>query len=192
MTTRTVLVINSGSSSIKYQLVDPDSGDSLASGIVERIGDTTGSITHKHGDARVDLEEPVPDHGYGLAEVLRLFEEEGPSLAEANIVAVGHRVVQGGRYFSGPALVDDDVVARIEELVPLGPLHNPAHLKGIEVARRLVADVPHVAVFDTAFFRDLPEETGPRGGGEVLDPPLRRPRHLPPVRLPGREPHAGP
>ncbi|ETJ06267.1 MAG: Acetate kinase, partial [Actinomyces urogenitalis DORA_12] len=163
MTTRTVLVINSGSSSIKYQLVDPDSGDSLASGIVERIGDSIGAITHKHAGQKIELDEPVPDHGYGLAEVLRLFEEHGPSLADAHIVAVGHRVVQGGRYFSGPALIDDEVVAKIEELVPLGPLHNPAHLKGIEVARKLLSDVPHVAVFDTAFFQDLPEEAARYG-----------------------------
>ena len=170
MTTRTVLVINSGSSSIKYQLIDPDSGESLASGIVERIGDTTGSITHKRAGEKTEITEPVPDHGFGLAEVLRLFEEKGPSLAEANIVAVGHRVVQGGRYFSGPALINDDVVATIEELVPLGPLHNPAHLKGIEVGRELLADVPHVAVFDTAFFQNLPEEAARYGlNREIAD-----------------------
>ena len=170
MTTRTVLVINSGSSSIKYQLIDPDSGESLASGIVERIGDTTGSITHKRADEKTEIAEPVPDHGFGLAEVLRLFDEQGPSLAEANIVAVGHRVVQGGRYFSGPALIDDEVVATIEELVPLGPLHNPAHLKGIEVGRELLADVPHVAVFDTAFFQNLPEEAARYGlNREIAD-----------------------
>ena len=170
MTQRTVLVINSGSSSIKYQLVDPDSGASLASGLVERIGEETGTITHKHGEERTEITEPVPDHGFGLSEVLRLFEEQGPSLADAHIVAVGHRVVQGGRYFSGPALIDDDVVARIEQLVPLGPLHNPAHLKGIEVGRRLLSDVPHVAVFDTAFFQDLPEEAARYGlNREVAD-----------------------
>ena len=163
MTTRTVLVINSGSSSIKYQLVDPDSGASLASGLVERIGEETGAITHKHDGEKFELSEPVPDHGFGLAEVLRIFAEQGPDLDEANIVAVGHRVVQGGHYFSGPALVDDDVVAKIEELVPLGPLHNPAHLKGIEVARRLLPDVPHVTVFDTAFFQNLPEEAARYG-----------------------------
>ena len=167
---QTVLVINSGSSSIKYQLVDPDSGASLASGLVERIGEETGAITHKHDGGRFELVEPVPDHGFGLAEVLRIFAEQGPDLDEANIVAVGHRVVQGGRYFSGPALVDDDVVARIEELVPLGPLHNPAHLKGIEVARRLLPDVPHVTVFDTAFFQDLPEEAARYGlNREIAD-----------------------
>ena len=163
MTTRTVLVINSGSSSIKYQLVDPDSGASLASGLVERIGEETGAITHRHDGEKFELVEPVPDHGFGLAEVLRIFAEQGPDLDEANIVAVGHRVVQGGHYFSGPALVDDDVVAKIEELVPLGPLHNPAHLKGIEVARRLLPDVPHVTVFDTAFFQNLPEEAARYG-----------------------------
>ena len=170
MTTRTVLVINSGSSSIKYQLVDPDSGASLASGLVERIGEETGAITHKHDGEKFELVEPVPDHGFGLAEVLRIFAEQGPDLDEANIVAVGHRVVQGGHYFSGPALVDDDVVAKIEELVPLGPLHNPAHLKGIEVARRLLPDVPHVTVFDTAFFQNLPEEAARYGlNREIAD-----------------------
>lgn len=158
MTTRTVLIINAGSSSIKYALVDPDSGENLANGNVEKIGNPTGIITHKHDGEKFVVEEPVPDHGFGLSEVLRLFEEQGPSLKHANVVAVGHRVVQGGKYFSGPALIDDDVVARIEQLVPLGPLHNPAHLKGIAVARELLSDVPHVAVFDTAFFQDLPEE----------------------------------
>ncbi|WP_231367271.1 acetate/propionate family kinase [Schaalia sp. ZJ405] len=155
---KTVLVINSGSSSIKYALLDPDSGESLASGIVEKIGNPVGTITHKHDGEKFVVEEPVPDHGHGLKEVLRLFEEKGPSLHEANVVAVGHRVVQGGRFFSGPALIDDSVVQTISDLIPLGPLHNPAHLKGINVARELLSEVPHVAVFDTAFFQDLPEE----------------------------------
>ena len=170
MTSRTVLVINSGSSSIKYQLIDPDSGASLASGLVERIGDVQGAIIHKVDGAKHVLEEPVPDHGFGLSEVLRLFDEHGPRLAEANIVAVGHRVVQGGKFFNGPALLTDEVVATIEELVPLGPLHNPAHLKGIEVARQLMSDIPQVAVFDTAFFQDLPEEAARYGlNREVAD-----------------------
>lgn len=158
MTTRTVLIINAGSSSIKYALVDPDSGENLANGNVEKIGNPSGIITHKHNGEKFVVEEPVPDHGFGLSEVLRLFEEQGPSLKDANVVAVGHRVVQGGKYFSGPALIDDEVVAKIEQLVPLGPLHNPAHLKGIAVARELLASIPQVAVFDTAFFQDLPEE----------------------------------
>ena len=138
MSSSSVLVINSGSSSIKYQLVDPETGDAIAKGIVERIGDTTGRIKHEHGDAVTEEELPVPDHTVGMREVLRLFDTEGPSLAEANILAVGHRVVQGGRYFDGPALITDEVRNLIEELCPLAPLHNPAHLKGIDVARELM------------------------------------------------------
>ena len=158
MTSSSVLVINSGSSSIKYQLVDPETGDAIAKGIVERIGDTTGLIKHEHGDAVTKEELPVPDHTVGMREVLRLFDTEGPSLADANVVAVGHRIVQGGRYFDGPALITDEVRNLIEELCPLAPLHNPAHLKGIDVARELMPDVPHVAVFDTAFFQQLPDK----------------------------------
>ena len=157
MTQHTVLVINSGSSSIKYQLVDPEAGASLASGLVERIGEETSHVEHKHGDQKVEFDGPIADHGVGLRKVLDLFDEVGPNLSEAGIVAVGHRVVQGGKYFSGPAIIDEKVEQKIRDLCPLGPLHNPAHLKGIEVARELL-DVPHVAVFDTAFFQGLPDE----------------------------------
>lgn len=153
-----VLVINSGSSSIKYQLVDPESGTAIASGLVERIGEETGHIEHHYGDVTREFDGPVHDHGEGLERVLALFEEVGPSLTDGSIRAVGHRVVQGGKYFNGPALITDEVQGLIEELCPLGPLHNPAHLKGIIVARRLLPDVPHVAVFDTAFFQGLPDE----------------------------------
>ncbi|WP_268808209.1 acetate/propionate family kinase [Arcanobacterium ihumii] len=153
----TVLVINSGSSSIKYQLVDPETGASLASGLVERIGEEIGHIEHKYNGTETNLDEQIPDHGYGLRKVLDLFDTVGPKLQDAQIKAVGHRVVQGGKYFSKAALIDDAVQAKIEELCPLAPLHNPAHLKGIEVARELL-DVPHVAVFDTAFFQQLPAE----------------------------------
>lgn len=157
--TQTVLVINSGSSSIKYQLVDPETGDAIAKGIVERIGDALGTIKHTHGSDVTEEELPIPDHEVGMREVLRLFEEKGPALAEAGIVAVGHRIVQGGKYFDGPALVTDEVRDLIEQLCPMAPLHNPAHLKGIDVARELMPDIPHVAVFDTAFFQQLPEKT---------------------------------
>lgn len=153
-----VLVINSGSSSIKYQLVDPDSGQAIAWGLVERIGEETGHIEHRHGDITRAFDGPVHDHGEGLTKVLTLFEEVGPSLTDGSIRAVGHRVVQGGKYFNGPALITDEVQGLIEDLCPLAPLHNPAHLKGIVVARRLLPDVPHVAVFDTAFFQSLPDE----------------------------------
>lgn len=151
-----VLVINSGSSSIKYQLVAPDTHEVLASGLVERIGEPVGAVKHvAHGET-TRRELPVPDHAEGLRVVLGLFEEIGPDLGQAHVAAVGHRVVQGGARYCGPALVDEAVERDIDELSPLAPLHNPANLTGIRVARELLPDVPHVAVFDTAFFRDLP------------------------------------
>ena len=192
MSSSTVLVINSGSSSIKYQLVDPDNRRRDRQGHRSSASATpTGLIKHEHGDAVT--EERAPGSRPRPSACVRSCASsttEGPSLAEAHILAVGHRVVQGGRYFDGPALITDEVRNLIEELCPLAPLHNPAHLKGIDVARELMPDVPHVAVFDTAFFQQLPDkaalyalETGDRR--EVLGAPLRRPRHLPPVRLPG-------
>ncbi|MCC2335899.1 acetate kinase [Cellulomonas wangsupingiae] len=153
----TVLVVNSGSSSIKYQLVDPDSGDAVASGLVERIGEDTGAVKHVAHGVTTRREVPVPDHAEGLRIVLGLFDEIGPDLATSNVVAVGHRVVQGGALFDGPALVDAEVERKIEQLAPLAPLHNPANLTGIRVAQALLPDVPHVVVFDTAFFRTLPD-----------------------------------
>ncbi|MCL2465454.1 MAG: acetate kinase [Micrococcales bacterium] len=154
----TVLVVNSGSSSIKYQLVDPAGGTAVASGLVERIGEKTGAVKHTYQGQTTTRQVPIPDHGEGMRLVLALFDEVGPVLAEANVVAVGHRVVQGGPVFDGPALLNDEVVAQIDALSPLAPLHNPAHVTGMRVTRRLLPEVPQVAVFDTAFFRDLPGE----------------------------------
>jgi len=153
----TVLVVNSGSSSIKYQLVDTVGGSALASGLVERIGEEEGSITHTYAGTTTSRTGPIADHGAGLRAVLDLFREHGPDLQEVGIVAVGHRVVHGGSVFGGPAVVTDEVVAQIDALSPLAPLHNPPNLTGIRVARELFPDVPHVVVFDTAFFRTLPE-----------------------------------
>ncbi|MFI9487698.1 acetate/propionate family kinase [Promicromonospora sp. NPDC052451] len=152
---RTVLVLNSGSSSLKYQLVDPDSGEAVAGGIVDRIGQSSGTVKHETGGEKVVRDLAVPDHGEALRVVAGMFDEVGPALADAGIIAVGHRVVHGGEIFSAPTLVDDDVVAGIRDLIPLAPLHNPANVTGIEVARELL-HVPHVAVFDTAFFASLP------------------------------------
>lgn len=152
-----VLVVNSGSSSIKYQLVNPVGGEAIASGIVERIGEDVGTIKHTFAGSTTQRDEPVADHGAGLRTVLALFDEIGPDLGAAHVVAVGHRVVHGGSDFTGPALVDDDVIARIDALAPLAPLHNPANLTGIQVARELLPDVPHVVAFDTAFFHTLPD-----------------------------------
>lgn len=154
---RAVLVLNSGSSSVKYALLAPEDGDVLASGLVERIGEPTASGRHRVGGAQHTWQAVVLDHAAALEQVMAAFAEHGPDLAEAGLVAVGHRVVQGGQDVGGPVLVDESVERRVEELAQLAPLHNPANLVGIRTARRLFPDLPHVAVFDTAFFRDLPE-----------------------------------
>lgn len=152
-----VLVVNAGSSSIKYQLLDPDSGEVAAKGLVERIGEKQGELRHTAGGTTTTFTRELPDHGAALQAVLETFEQQGPSLAEAGIVAVGHRVVQGGRSVDGPRLIDDDLEREIDRLSTLAPLHNPPNLAAIKVARDLLPDVPHVAVFDTAFFFGLPK-----------------------------------
>jgi acetate kinase len=154
---RTVLVLNAGSSSLKYSLVDGESGESLAKGVVERIGEATGLLTHHGPEGESHREQVVDSHEKALAAVLEAFGTHGPDLDEAGLVAVGHRVVHGGDRFSAPALVDDQLVETVRELVPLAPLHNPGNLEGIEVARKLFPQVPQVAVFDTAFHQTLPE-----------------------------------
>ena len=136
-----VLVLNSGSSSLKYQLIEPDSGDSLADGIVEQIGEPSS---------------PVTDHGAALRVAFEKLSDDGIDLKACGLAAVGHRVVHGGPVFYRPTVIDDTVIAELKGLSMLAPLHNPPALQGIEVARRMLPAVPHVAVFDTAFFHNLP------------------------------------
>ena len=152
----TVLVINSGSSSLKYQLLVPDTGEVLASGLIEQIGEASGRINHTTGDHKYVEETRIDDHGVALAALQDQFAAYGPNLHEITITAVGHRVVHGGSSFSEPVVIDDAVLAEIEALCPLAPLHNPAAVAGIRAARERF-HVPHVAVFDTAFFSGLPE-----------------------------------
>ncbi|MGK8520980.1 acetate kinase [Nocardia asteroides] len=151
-----VLVINSGSSSIKYQLLDPDSSVVAASGMVQRIGEEEGGIEHRADGSATERREPIADHGAGLRLVFDTFAATGHDLVREGVRAVGHRVVHGGEVFYRPTLIDDDVVAAIAELAALAPLHNPANVAGIESARALLPGVPQVAVFDTAFFHGLP------------------------------------
>ena len=134
-----VLVINSGSSSLKYAVVEPESGKMVADGIVERIGDG-----------------PVADHGAALQEAFSQLAESGRPLETLGLVAVGHRVVHGGPDLYRPTLIDDALTSELEELAPLAPLHNPPAVLGIRVALEALPDLPHIAVFDTAFFHDLP------------------------------------
>lgn len=162
MTSALVIVINAGSSSLKYSLVDGDSGETRAVGLAERIADSsgaTGILSHTGPDGDKHRSElPLPSHEAALRAALDAFDTYGPSLADAGIVAVGHRVVHGGARFSAPVLVDEALVDAVRDLVPLAPLHNPANLEGLEVARRIFDTVPHVAVFDTAFHQTLPEQ----------------------------------
>jgi acetate kinase len=136
---RTVLVVNSGSSSLKYAVVEPDSGMMVADGIVERIGDG-----------------PVADHAAALRVAFDQLAASGQPLDALGLVAVGHRVVHGGPNLYAPTVVDDALIVDLEEIAPLAPLHNPPAVLGIQVARRALPDLPHIAVFDTAFFHDLP------------------------------------
>ena len=153
------LVLNSGSSSIKFQLVDPANGATqppFVSGLVEQIGEPSGRITLKHQGNKHEVEEEIPDHSTGLKRVFALMDEHGCGPTQVEVIALGHRVVHGGILFSAPELITDEIVGMIRDLIPLAPLHNPANVDGIEVARALLPDIPHVAVFDTGFFHTLP------------------------------------
>ena len=153
---RSVLVLNSGSSSVKFQLIDPDSGASLADGIVERIGEDASTASLTVGDKEATRDARVADHEAALRTAFDLFEEAGTHLDTVGLIAVGHRVVHGGPDLYRPTLVDDALIGKLEELAPLAPLHNPPAVLGIQVARKALPDLPHIAVFDTAFFHDLP------------------------------------
>ena len=135
-----VLVLNSGSSSIKFQVVDPAAGTAVVSGLVEQIGES---------------QSPVADHTDGLRRIHRRLLDSGVDLTA--VKAVGHRVVHGGETFYRPTLITGAVLVEIERLADLAPLHNPPNVTGIKAARKDFPDVPHVAVFDTAFFHTLPD-----------------------------------
>lgn len=152
-----VLVVNSGSSSIKYQILDMAREKVVAKGLVERIGTGTGIITHTGPDGEHREERPILDHIAGFRAMVDASDRYGPRLEDVPISGVGHRVVQGGARFVAPTVIDDAVIRTIEEISPLAPLHNPPNLLGITAARQAFPDVPHVAVFDTAFHRTLPE-----------------------------------
>ena len=153
-----VLVLNAGSSSLKYQLINVETHEVLAKGICERGG--SAEAFHKHGidENEVVIDTPMPDHNAAMALVLEALTS-GPTKAIDSlddIDAVGHRVVQGGKYFDRSVLIDDDVVAKIDELAELAPLHNKAALMGIEACREQMPGKPMVAVFDTSFFQTIP------------------------------------
>jgi acetate kinase len=152
-----VLVINTGSSSLKYQLLNAETEQWSAKGLVERIGEPGSRLVHEVRDeAPLEVLGDLTDHAAALELVLATFGAAGPDLGD--LIAVGHRVVHGGPYYRQPAVIDEQVVAAIEGIVPLAPLHNPAALLGIRELLRLMPGVPQVAVFDTAFHATMPPE----------------------------------
>ncbi|MFD8431894.1 MULTISPECIES: acetate kinase [Streptomyces] len=153
-----VLVLNSGSSSVKYQLLDMRDGGRLAVGLVERIGESGSRLKHSPagGESR-ERNGSVPDHDAALKAMAAELDRDGLGLDSPELAAIGHRVVHGGLRFTEPTVVDDAVLAEIERLIPVAPLHNPANLTGIRTAQALRPDLPQVAVFDTAFHTTMPE-----------------------------------
>ena len=152
------LIINSGSSSLKYQLIESDGEETLASGQIDRIGEAQSGVVHTTGGEKHETHRAIADHTAALRVLTEAFAEYGPDLAFSPPVVIGHRVVHGGSLFTGPTLVTDQVIADIDELSALAPLHNPANLAGIRAAAQIFVGVPQVAVFDTAFHQTLPPE----------------------------------
>ena len=158
-----VLVINCGSSSIKYQLLNMKSEEAyelMAKGIAEKIGLEMGRLKHNPtGKDAYILDQQIPDHKVGMELVLAALtdKEHGVLSSIDDIEAVGHRVVHGGEFFSGSALVNEDVISKIEYCADFAPLHNPAHLLGIKAIQEVLPSVPQVVTFDTAFHQTMPE-----------------------------------
>ena len=154
-----ILVINAGSSSLKYQLMDPESGYVFAKGLCERIG-IDGRLTHKvpQRDLKVEREILMPTHSEAIAAVLEVLQDKEVGVVRSvdEIDAVGHRVVHGGVKFAESCLIDEACKQAIRDCIPLGPLHNPANLMGIEACEKIMPNKPQVAVFDTAFHMTMP------------------------------------
>ena len=154
-----ILVINAGSSSLKYQLIDMDNESIIAKGLVERIGIEGGKLTHKYDGKSYEVtREMIKDHTEAMNLVLEalLSKEHGVISSISEIGAVGHRVLHGGEKYTKSVLINDDVKATIREYIPLGPLHNPANLQGIEACEKVMPTTPMVAVFDTGFHQTMP------------------------------------
>ncbi|GAB4379627.1 MAG: acetate kinase [Calditrichia bacterium] len=155
-----ILVLNAGSSSVKYQLIIPEEGNVLAKGLVERIGLSGAVLTHQPKDKHaVRLSGEILDHKIAIEYVLSILlsKNHGVLRDKSEIDAVGHRVVHGGEAFSQSVLINDEVIRELTRCIDLAPLHNPPNLKGIAAAKSLLPDVPQVAVFDTAFHQSMPD-----------------------------------
>ena len=152
-----VLIINAGSSSLKYQLMDPETGAVSAKGLCERIY-IDGRLTHNANGKKIVKDIPMPTHSEAIAAVLAILVDpvDGVIKSTDEIDAVGHRVLHGGMEFFDSCIINDEVIAAIEKCIPLGPLHNPANLMGIRACQAVMPKTPQVAVFDTAFHMTMP------------------------------------
>jgi acetate kinase len=155
-----ILVLNCGSSSVKYKLIDMDTKEELGSGGVEKIGMKGSFLKHKRRDGqKVTLKGEVLEHQIAIEYILGVLtsEKHGPIASLEEINAVGHRIVHGGEKFNSSMLIDDEVISMIEECIDMAPLHNPPNLAGIKAINELLPEVPQVAVFDTAFHQTMPD-----------------------------------
>ena len=154
-----ILVINAGSSSIKYKLYDMADRTERAVGLIERMGEAQSTIVHQCAGRETRLTEPIPDADKGVARLVELLITVGdppPLSSPGDVAGVGHRVVHGGEAFSESVVVDEEVLATIAECATLAPLHNPANLAGLHASMKILPGKPQVAVFDTAFFQTMP------------------------------------
>lgn len=154
-----ILVINAGSSSIKYQLLDMENEEVIAKGLVEKIGLPDSRLVHKAHGTATTINKLLTNHNEGLELVLNTLLDEKVGVIKTldEINAVGHRVLHGGTIFDKPTLITDDVMEKLNELVPLGPLHMPANISGIKACQKVMPNTPNVALFDTAFHSTMPE-----------------------------------
>lgn len=153
-----VMSVNCGSSSVKFKLYEMPEEIVICSGIVERIGHEDGIFTIKYNGEKDTVVIPVPDHGYAVKKIVDALISKNIIKSLDEIKAVGHRVVQGGSYFKESVLWNDDTVKKVESLIPLAPLHNKAHLVGYEAFKKILPQVPQIAVFDTAFHQTMEAE----------------------------------
>ena len=155
-----ILILNCGSSSIKYQLFEIEHEELLAKGIVERIGLDGSFLKNERNDGdKIKLEVEISDHQVGIKYILEMLinNKHGSISSFDEINAVGHRLVHGGEKFKSSVLITDEVIQKMEECIDLAPLHNPPNLKGIYSIKALLPDIPQVGVFDTAFHQSMPE-----------------------------------
>lgn len=155
-----ILVLNAGSSSLKYQVIDMENEEVLVKGLCERIGIEGGVITHRVNGQKIVTNIEMPDHTVALKTVLNSIQDKNVGCVASldEIDAIGHRVLHGGEEFTKAAKIEGDVLAKIEDLIPLGPLHQPANLQGIYACKELMPNKPQVAVFDTAFHSTMPDK----------------------------------